>query len=355
MRITAILFILILGFVAKVASQQVVHTVYLIGDAGKNTSANKTLLALQSELEKETTGTVIFLGDNIYPAGLVSKKDEAKLLAQLQSVSSFPGNVMVIPGNHDWKQGLWKGLSVLRNEEKFVQDFFTSKGVAANNQSRTFSPTDGLPGPYTMLLADGIRLITLDTQWWLHSQFFHKTNKPTGLTRKQTSERCFKALDSLLVLSDSLHQKVIIAAHHPLFSMGHHGRPKQPLRFLVNWTPFQVFGLIGLNRMLVQDIPQPRYQKLKKRLLRTMYGHKNIIYAAGHEHTLQYFLHNNNHFLVSGAGSKVSSIEHTVPEAKFLNGLENGFMKLEFTIDGHVQLKVWGATSGWNLYEKSLY
>jgi hypothetical protein len=126
--------------------------------------------------------------------------------------------------------------------------------------------------------------------------------------------------------------------------MGHHGKPKQPLRFLINCTPLQVFGLLGLNRMLVQDIHQPRYRRMKNRILSVLDKYPNTVYVSGHEHNLQHFIHNKNHFLVSGSGSKQSPITGESTEAKFLNGLEMGFMKVEYTSDGHCRVKVWGLT-----------
>ena len=53
------------------------HSFYLIGDAG-NAEMDKTtdaLRLLKTKLEKESeNSTVLFLGDNIYPKGMPSKK-----------------------------------------------------------------------------------------------------------------------------------------------------------------------------------------------------------------------------------------------------------------------------------------
>ena len=355
MRLRLLFLVFLFGISRVSSAQTIVHTLFLIGDAGKDTKPGPTLQMLEKELNQVEKGTVVFMGDNIYPMGMVDKVAEERMLSQLRSVKNFKGNVVVVPGNHDWKEGLWEGQKVLKAEEVFVEKYLKDSSVNANKDAHSFLPLNGFPGPETMLLTDKIRIIFIDTQWWLQSQFFHSTPKFQGMNRKETSAAFFERLDSLLKASKANGEQIIISAHHPLFSMGHHGRPKQPLRFLVNWTPFQVFGLMGLNRMLVQDIPQPRYKRLKKKFLALFDQYENLLYTSGHDHNLQYFKHKANHYLVSGAGSKLTKIEHDTPEAKFLNGKENGFMKVEFTSDGHALLKVWGVKSGWNLYQTTLY
>ncbi|MGB0368223.1 MAG: hypothetical protein ACPGD8_02390, partial [Flavobacteriales bacterium] len=71
----------------------------------------------------------------------------------------------------------------------------------------------------------------------------------------------------------------------------------------------QLFGLIGLNRALVQDIPQPRYKRIRNRILSVLNKYPGVIYVSGHDHNLQYLNKDGVHYLVSGAGSKRSSLK----------------------------------------------
>jgi len=99
--------------------KEVAHTFYLIGDAGLSPigEMNPVLKALQKRLtEAPKSSTAIFLGDNIYPKGLPKKnapdgayaKAKSHLDAQLKTVESYSGNVMFIPGNHDWYNDGWR-------------------------------------------------------------------------------------------------------------------------------------------------------------------------------------------------------------------------------------------------------
>ena len=60
------------------SDKELSHTFYLIGDAGLSPigGMNPILKSFKSKLDKAPkNSTAIFLGDNIYPAGLPDKKD----------------------------------------------------------------------------------------------------------------------------------------------------------------------------------------------------------------------------------------------------------------------------------------
>ncbi|MES2396851.1 MAG: metallophosphoesterase, partial [Bacteroidota bacterium] len=240
------------------------YSVYLIGDAGEDTIPGKALLMLKDELLSHPNSAVIFLGDNIYPSGLKAndKKSALHLESQLQILNKYKGSVYFIPGNHDWQAQGIQGLKRLSNEEKYVETYLKDKTISKNKNNSTFLPHGGLPGPETVLLNEKLRLIIIDTQWFLH---YYKKNKIRS--KKHTKELFYSHLDSLLNLAKQNGEQVIIATHHPMFTNGQHSASKQPLRFLINKTPLQIFGLMGLNRVLSQDLPQPRYKKMRNRML----------------------------------------------------------------------------------------
>lgn len=328
----------------------ITHSIYLIGDAGKDTLPGPALRMLGSELEKDTNSTVIFLGDNVYQRGLEGKEGSEKyrvatlkLLSQLSQTENHRGNVYWLPGNHDWKAGRWQGLETVKAEAIFVEQYYKEHADIINKNEQVFLPKDGFPGPAHAVFNDNVHLIAIDIQWWLQSQFGHRTPRTEGMTRKQMTRKFLTDLDSLLGLSTATDGTVLVAAHHPMYSNGHHGAAKQPLRFMVNWVPpFQLFGLIGLNRMLVQDIPQPRYKRIRNKILTVMDKYEGVIYVSGHDHNLQYFRKGPNHHLVSGAGSKRSSLGRDRHEARFMDDRNYGFMRLDLMTDGTRQVHVFG-------------
>lgn len=336
------------------AQTGIVHSIYLIGDAGKDTVPGPALRMLGALLEQDTASTVIFLGDNVYQRGLEGKEGsklyavaEKKLLAQLSQTDHHRGNVYWLPGNHDWKAGKWQGLETVKAEAVFVERYYQTHADIINRNGPVFMPKDGFPGPAHAVFANNVHLIAIDIQWWLQSQFGHRIPRTEGMNRKQMTRKFLTDLDSLLRVATADNGTVLIAAHHPLYSNGHHGAAKQPLRFMVNWVPpFQLFGLIGLNRMLVQDIPQPRYKRIRNRILKVMNEHQGLIYVSGHDHNLQYIPKDGNHHLVSGAGSKRSSLGRDRSRARFMDDRNYGFMRLDLMEDGSRKVHVFGHLSG---------
>ena len=90
---------------------KIVHTFFLIGDAGNSNEilSKNTLNQLHEQLlQANKNATLLFLGDNIYPKGMPNKDDkinyniaEKKLLNQLEISKGFKGQTIFIPGNHD--------------------------------------------------------------------------------------------------------------------------------------------------------------------------------------------------------------------------------------------------------------
>ncbi len=308
------------------------YSVYLIGDAGEDTLSGKALLMLQDELLKNTNSAVVFLGDNIYPAGL--KKNDRKSAAHLESeltiLNKYKGQVYFIPGNHDWAEQSSSGLKRIKNQEKYVSEYLKTKSSIANKNNATFLPSDGLPGPTSVMLNKNIRLITIDTQWFLHR---HKKNK-TG-SKKNTERLFYIHLDSLLNVAKQNNEQVIITAHHPMFSNGQHSKNKQPTRFLLNKTPLGVFGFMGLYRSYSQDLAQPKYRRMRGRILIILNQYNNIIYASGHDHNLQCIMGDNNRYIVSGAGSKLSPLRKKKKfDSVFQEDKKTGFVKVVYEPNG---------------------
>ncbi|MCF8465667.1 MAG: metallophosphoesterase [Flavobacteriales bacterium] len=351
-RFSVVLFLLIANVLQ---AQNVKHSIYLIGDAGKDTLPGPALLMLEEELKEHQNSSVIFLGDNIYPAGLEGKEgnkkkhlSEMKLLSQLERTRDFTGHVFWVPGNHDWKAGRWQGHWLVQKEAEFVESYYAQTKTIKNDSGHVFMPKDGLPGPLIEKVEEGgFDLIAIDVQWWLQDQFFHKVPTEYGLNKRRMEKRFLERLDTLIATSVSEGKLTMIAAHHPMFSNGHHGAAKQPFRFIFNWVPpFQLFGLIGLNRALVQDIPQPRYKRIRNKILNVLNKYEGLVYVSGHDHNLQYLKKENNHYLISGAGSKRSSLSGDKYGATYMDDQNYGFMRLDVMEDGKINCHVFGHTKG---------
>ena len=141
----------------------------------------------------------------------------------------------------------------------------------------------------------------------------------------------------------------MVAGHHPLYSNALHGgkfTAKQHVFPLTTvhkraYLPLPLIGsLLPLYRKVVgaaEDMAHPRYRKMRRRLLRVLHQFPNIIYAAGHDHNLQYFHRYGGHYLVSGAGSKTAFVQKG-GNATFVHE-HKGFFSIDFYDNGEAWLR----------------
>ncbi len=345
--------------------EELIYEMYLIGDAGSASLENQepNLKLLQNKLSKSTErSAVVFLGDNIYLNGLPDSTHpergfyEGRIIEQMKTVQNFKGRVFFIPGNHDWDDGGKEGLEAVRRQEKFVENYL--------GRGNTFLPDDGFPGPVDIelmdddehpLLRDDIRLIVLDTQWWLH-----KHEKPYGDTGEYD---LFDGGDFLNEFEDILIKRqkdfLVVAAHHPLITKGRHGgylppstHLKPPVFGTLNVLYRRIFGL-------EQDVNHYKYRNMAKAFKDLFQNNDHLIYASGHSHSLQYIREEGKretrHFVVTGAGTKKGYVANGRGTEFSYQG--EGFTKLKYYGDGSVWLEAWtydGTEEGKLLYKTQL-
>jgi len=328
---------------APIETDRLVHTVYLVGDAGGDTTYSKSnFIQLKRSLQasQQDKTSVVFLGDNIYPRGLHSKdhpmrkEDEARIDAQIDVVKDFNGNVVFIPGNHDWKQGKREGFDAIIRQEDYIQD----------RLGKVFEPSDGCSGPDDIEVSDQLTIIAIDTQWWLHQYKKGRGEKDDcNFATKEGFLMEFKEL-----LKKNRHKHVIVVGHHPLYSNGIHGGFFSwqdhffPLRNFNRklWIPLPFLGSIyPLYRSSfgnIQDVSHPVYQELKRELSVAMDEYDNVIYAAGHDHNLQYIPKQNTHHVISGSGSKLTRV--TYNKKVGFAAQHRGYAKIDVYKNGDVFL-----------------
>ena len=308
------------------------YALYLIGDGGGvyTDTTFSAMPLLHSMLDAEgPNSTVVFLGDNIYPSGLPHKdspergKSEYLIDKQLETVTGHNGQVVFVPGNHDWGgRGLGGNRDVLRYQEEYVEDVL--------DRGNTFLPDNGYPGPVEVALNDEITLVVLDTQWWLEDE------KPFGDTGTYEVDQVAQVLSELEdVMLRNEGKRIVVVGHHPILSHGEHGgyfessvSPEAIVRRFMG-TP--------------QDFSNLGYRRLRKALFGAFEKHPGLIYGSGHDHSLQYLQRKEQHYIVSGSGSKVGYAADIDP-ARFVAG-RHGFARLMFYTDGSVWLEFWSPIS----------
>jgi hypothetical protein len=336
----------------SVDTLRTVHRVFLIGDTGgfDPLVEEPVLTALNSKLRAfGAQASVVFLGDNIYQRGLPDSAAagralaEARLVQQLDAVKGTGARVFFIPGNHDWDHSGPLGPRNLKNQERFVEAYL--------DQGNTFLPDDGQPGPDTETLTEGLELVVLDTEWWLRV-----LDKPFGdAGRYETREEG----DLLANLADVLRRKddsrLLVVGHHPMMSNGPHGGRLSLKEHLFPLTElwdnaYIPFPLVGSLYPLIrswsggrQDLSHSRYRSFRRALTGLFERFENhLVYASGHDHSLQHFPVGSVDYLVSGSASRPEFVSDGRGAA--FTSREPGFLEIEYLSDGSSVLRAHSAT-----------
>jgi len=339
-----------------------VKTIYLVGDAGEIEEGKASAMTILSPmLEEEPKADVIFLGDNIYPKGLHGKKhdmraqDEQRLIAQMEPLKDHQGNVIFIPGNHDWDQGGEHGLKNIKRQQRFVEAYL--------GEDDNFMPDNGCPGPKVEEMGD-LTIIVIDTQWWIHNKK-KSIGEADGCSVLDPAAFMVQFREAL---KKNRNKHVLVVGHHPLMSNGEHGGHFTfkdhlfPLTAINDkaYVPLPIIGSIyPLYRSELgdrQDICHPVNTEMVNSLKAAIAEYENVVYAAGHEHSLQYFPFKGNHLIVSGSGSKVT---HLADSKQLGFGAERiGLARLSYYTNGDTWIEYISPDANGNreiLFSKKLY
>ena len=295
--------------------ENLIHRVVLIGDAGVPMDSEPVLATLGrwADVYPEQT-TVLFLGDNVYPAGVEEDAvAEGEEILRKQVSATTAGRVF-IPGNHDWGHA---GTDRLLRQQAYLD---------ANNIE--FVPRDGCPGPTLRPIvpsvdggARGISAIAFDIDPW----YFAEEGLPHCNGNKTPEDL---AADLAELLQANQDQWTLVAAHHPLRTGGPHGGfSRGAVGDFITGAIYLIFGSL-------QDAYEDGYRAIMTPIEGALASAPPTLFVAGHDHNLQ-VLEGGAHAtyqLVSGAGSTtrvrdghVTNIEGTL----FAHG-HAGFMVVDF-------------------------
>ncbi len=296
--------------------QEIVHSLFLIGDCGEPYVKGDPLgtLLLKQISSGGTAHTTIYLGDNIYPKGMPEKghrlrsQSELILQSQVNFADADSGKVIFIPGNHDWAHWGRDGLEFMHNQQTWIDSLHKS--------NVSLLPRDGCPGPVEISLTDNVVLVIIDTQWMIHQ--WDKPGEESSCDAK-TVDEVLSQLDDILYRNRS--KRVIVAGHHPLITYGEHGGiyPFKmhlfPLTDLSEnlYIPLPVVGsLYPLYRKWfghIQDTKHPVNRVFNEGVLKVLSNYPGSVYVSGHEHALEHIVKDSVNMIVSGSGAKVEMVK----------------------------------------------
>lgn len=308
---------------------------FLVGDAGYvEFGENPVLQHLERVVsaldEAGVPVTVLYLGDNVYDAGVrTDHPEDYRLLdAQVRVVRgrSPTAKAFFLAGNHDRANTSEPiGIQRLQNQDDALA------GLRAAGDSVRLIPPAGCPGPELIEIKNRgtvvARVLALDSPWWLLD--LDAGSICGSLSKLDVLDRLESAM------SAEPHVPVIVAAHHPLVTGGVHGGAGSALRRLAYNA-----------RLLGEDVNSGPYRDYIARIEAVLgASNRSIIHVAGHEHSLQVNRRTDHahswYDLVSGSASKrtaVRRVREEGVETLFAASLP-GYMRLDFrSVDGEREI-----------------
>ena len=335
------------GSPAAPAVGEIEVTLLLVGDAGWAKADDPVLGRVTAHASERPDRTVVvFLGDNVYQDGLAAvgspdrERGERILKAQLRvgGKSGAGARLVFVPGNHDWDRSGPDGWEDVLRQGRFL----------ASNGAELL-PAGGCPGPSVVDVGSQVRIVALDTQWWLHGEA--KPQDPTSECGVDSEIEILDALGVALEAADS--RQVVVVAHHPLASAGKHAGHFGwkdhifPLRNVAKWMwlPLPIIGsaypLVRRLGATAQDMSGSANRHMRQALDSVFAIYRPLVYASGHDHSLQVLEGETaRYFLVSGA-STIGHFSAVGREDRTrYSRAATGFMRLDFTTDRRVRLGV---------------
>jgi hypothetical protein len=346
--------LLFLTVFLQAQTDTIAHRIVLIGDGGELTAEGKhpVVDAVRRTIPMDARTTILYLGDNIYGLGLPDdqyseyQKFKAVLDTQLSIVEGTKAKVYMIPGNHDWENGGPGGFDAILREQLYV-DLLGKDNVS-------FFPKDGCPGPVEVNLGNDVTIVLFDSQWWLHPG--DKPEIESDCPYK-TKEEVATQIEE--IVSRNSRKLIILASHHPFRSNGPHGgyfpikKHIFPLTDIQRnlYIPLPIIGSIyPIARSVFgtpQDVKHPTYQNMVDLVTNSLRATPNVVFVAGHEHSLQWIQDSSYNYIISGSACKTSRVAKGKRSPYVVQ--ETGFAVLEVSINKIASIKFYTVTDSTRL------
>ena len=273
---------------------EVAFRVFLTGNTGDVAGGSEAVLtALGADARAAGQASAVVLLGDATAAGVPAGAGAAEALRPVEAVGralfGYPGRIVVVPGDRDWTHG---EAGVKRLED----------GLIAILGDSVLTPGDQSGGPRDIELAPGLRLLAVDTAWWLRDA----DERPEGGFGGENIRSPADVATFLeQTIEDRSDDRIVVVGHHPLVSNGAYGGQR---------TVGQSLATLGVGPLVAQTVgvggqslAAPRYRAMRDALDGLFARQDGLVYASAHDRSLQTFSVvrseiNRQTYLVSGTG-----------------------------------------------------
>ena len=324
------------------------HSLFLIGSTGaaEETAGLELLGAHLAEAPRKST--VLFMGDHV-PQGMPPESDtdgwattQRLLDRELQILDNFKGRPLFLPGDRDWHR---YGARGIRRQEQYVEAYL-NRGIEDEDDWKNYYRPDGAcSGPEVIELNDRLVLVLVDSQWWLED-WDEDPYINTGC-EVESRERFAEIMAD--VYEEYEGKNVVVASHHALRSVGPYGGASTfkehlfPLTALNDnlYLPLPGIGSVATairkSGISKQDQSNATNKAFQRALMNGAGPGEEIIFVAGHDHSLQYLNERGRTYVGSGSGSD-ATVTAARRKAEFSYGTV-GISRIDFYEDGSAWLE----------------
>lgn len=336
-------------------NESIEMVVYLLGNTTACGPGDASLAILRNQLlAEEHPYAILHLGDMIPQESLNPPGEASGQLRQLLE-GQENGHLYITPGDQDWDNAGRNGLKAVRNLEQQLEE--------AGGGFNLFLPSNGCPGPEVIDISPHLRLIAINTHWWLHP--FDIPEAPDSDCSNLTREEFIESLEE--TIEESVGRNILIMGHHPLVSAGVYGGHMSLQQHLFPWAeakngnriPVPVLGSFYAayrqNVGSVRDMAHEDYQEFIDQMGDVLSGHPGLIYASAHDYNLQLLELELGYQVVSGSIGKIESVGRET--GSLFSAKENGYAKLEYFDSGTIRIAFYRMDPAGpvELYSKVLY
>lgn len=310
------------------------HDVFVMGNLCDVKDVNPVLESLDNQISKATNDLTILLNGDITSAAITTVKGKSQLGNFKKFIDHF-GNregvrVIALTGDRDWNDNKSNGYDAFLALEDDVEDYLDKKQFS----NVSFISEKGCPGPFDVEINSYIVLMVINSQWWNHK--FRKPKPADAICKYITPADIAEEIDD--IIGDNENKNILIAAHHPMRSLGNYGGR---FSFIDNLKPFPLIGsFINGYRANVgskYDLKNERLSKFTYLMYNELYFKSNIIYTSSHEKNHQINQEIDNVLINSGSlkkGKYAPSDYSSILEAN-----DPGYIKIEYKVSGAVNSK----------------
>ncbi len=239
--------------------------------------------------------------------------------------------LLIAPGKTEWAGGN-------RNGKDFIKRL--TNELHKKYKNPVFYPDEACPGPAEVVLSENLVVILIDTWWWVH-KYDRRFSKCDIENRG----------DVLVQLEDAIRRHytgkhVVVAGYHSVKSYGNTSGYFSAQQWLTQ-LPYTFFRKLPGTR---HDNQHPDFKSLRNGLLSLLKKYPDVIYLSSGESNLQYFQHENIHFVISGSWQQKEYVRKNLPG---FGVDETGFAQLIFSSGGTCQLSFYNVDDV--LFEKIIY